>query len=524
MVTRNGNRVARGRQERGIALLTALFALLLISGIAFGMMYMANTETAINYNYRDLQKAEYAAFAGLQEVRARLTSGVTNQITALPTALPSTTAGIVYLRNPRGSETIDPTSISNAYFDTELCHEGFPGLNLTETAASTANMPCTTAAPSAAVSYVSSIAPDTGTNAAMAYKWVRITWKNNQSSGGDTGHAWLVTGSSGTPASTQICWDGQHETLLPADGRANCDAAPVGVNNYYYTQSVYMITALAVTPSGARKMMQVEAALNPPLITNAAIDTNDFVNTSGSSVTINGYDNCNCSCTTAKGQAVPTCTNRVTGGGCTGSTYAIFTSQTVSSSGSPAIIAGTDPPVAQNQTFPYDVPSLISSYKSAPGAVNTSGPPYNMNCTGTPANCGNYSGGGGTPTFGSAPNPFPPTNVSNPPGEVDQITYVPGSLDLQAHPSGAGVLIVDGDLTIHGGIDFYGLILVRGVLTFSGSGQGQAVNVIGGVLSGAGSVADSLSGGVNIQFDHCALLHNQVAAPPKNLGLHALAY
>ena len=68
MFTRNGKRT-HSRQERGIALLTALFALLLISGIAVGMMYMANTETTINYNYRDLQKADYAAYAGVQRFR-----------------------------------------------------------------------------------------------------------------------------------------------------------------------------------------------------------------------------------------------------------------------------------------------------------------------------------------------------------------------------------------------------------------------------------------------------------------------
>ncbi|PYX64148.1 MAG: hypothetical protein DMG74_14470 [Acidobacteria bacterium] len=38
--------------ERGIALLMVLLALLLLSAIGMGMMYMSDTETSINGNYR----------------------------------------------------------------------------------------------------------------------------------------------------------------------------------------------------------------------------------------------------------------------------------------------------------------------------------------------------------------------------------------------------------------------------------------------------------------------------------------
>jgi hypothetical protein len=512
-------RSSQSQVQQGIALLSALFALLLISALAIGMMYMANTETSINYNYRDMQKAQYAAYAGIQEVRARLMPTSASNIPA-PTVLPSATGGIIYLLNPAGgSDTVDPKSTSNPYFDTELCHEFASALSITDTGA---NVPCASGAPTASVtSTPASVLPDANTSAQIPFKWVRITLKNNKSAGGDATHPWYVTGSSATATTTPICWDGSNQLLMPADGRATCDAPPVG-GTANFTRSVYMITSLAVTPTGARKMLQVEAAFDPPFVSNAAIDTNDFVNTTGSSLTINGYDNCNCICTLAPGSAVPHCADRITGANCTGNTYAIFTSQEVDSTGSPAIIAGTTPAVAEHQPFPYDVPSLINKYKTAPGAVNTTSAPYNMVCTGTPSNCGNYSGSGST--FGTPPAPFPPTDVVSPPGEVDQITYIPGSVDLQAHTGGAGVLVIDGDLTIHGGIDFYGLIIVKGVITFSGSGSGQGVNVIGGIVSGNGSVADTIGGGVNIQFDHCALGHDSITAPPKLLSARELSY
>src|SRR5215470_1404061 len=58
--------------ERGIAMLVAVFALLLLSVIGLGMMYSTNMETNINSNYRDKQIATYAAMAGLQEARDRI--------------------------------------------------------------------------------------------------------------------------------------------------------------------------------------------------------------------------------------------------------------------------------------------------------------------------------------------------------------------------------------------------------------------------------------------------------------------
>jgi hypothetical protein len=73
-------------------------------------------------------------------------------------------------------------------------------------------------------------------------------------------------------------------------------------------------------------------------------------------------------------------------------------------------------------------------------------------------------------------------------------------------------------------LEFYGLIIVRGVLTFSGSGNGQDYNVIGGMVAGNGSVADSLSGGINVQFDRCALLNQQLQQPLQVVATRELPY
>ena len=48
-------------QERGMALLVAMFTVVLLSVIGLGLMYSTNMETMINANYRDKQIAFYAA-------------------------------------------------------------------------------------------------------------------------------------------------------------------------------------------------------------------------------------------------------------------------------------------------------------------------------------------------------------------------------------------------------------------------------------------------------------------------------
>src|SRR4051812_20165305 len=95
--------------EKGIGLFIALFALMLLSAIGLAMVYSADTETAIDANFRDQQNATYAALSGLQEARDRLFLGTTvggsttvsGKLT-WPADLPSTSAAnIIYIINPR---------------------------------------------------------------------------------------------------------------------------------------------------------------------------------------------------------------------------------------------------------------------------------------------------------------------------------------------------------------------------------------------------------------------------------------
>ena len=59
------------RDERGIALFVAILALLLLTAIAAGMMYLSSTEVALSSNFKAEETAYFAARAGVEEVRDR---------------------------------------------------------------------------------------------------------------------------------------------------------------------------------------------------------------------------------------------------------------------------------------------------------------------------------------------------------------------------------------------------------------------------------------------------------------------
>src|SRR3984957_8865190 len=163
--------------ERGIALFFAIFALLLLTAITFSLVFMSNTETVVNANYREEQIAYFAAKAGIEEARARLMASDPSHITPSLTA-PTTAGGIIYLVNNAGvANAVQPWVSTNAYADTELCHDGYGLAGLTVVAP---DVRCTTL-PSSTTYYttVASTIPFNGTSNALPYKWVRIAPKLN---------------------------------------------------------------------------------------------------------------------------------------------------------------------------------------------------------------------------------------------------------------------------------------------------------------------------------------------------------
>jgi len=236
-----------------MALIIALLLLLLISAVGLGMVYMSTTETSINTNYKDTQTAFFAMRAGLEEGRDRLRANSAFPI-VLPTSMPPAAGSIVYITNPAAApDAVTPQTWNTTYFDDEYCHESFVG-GVTYRPSST---PCTAADVPVGFTTVASQSPNTATAGALKYKWVRITLKQN----GTFPNALVdPTQSTAVGLASQVCWDGTllQERVVKAMGAGftTCaDAKNAGFN----VQPVYLLTSMAITPQGSRRVGQYEA-------------------------------------------------------------------------------------------------------------------------------------------------------------------------------------------------------------------------------------------------------------------------
>ena len=237
------------RDERGMALMLALFALLLLSGIGLCMVLSSNTETRIDANYGGSLRSYYAAHSGLEEMRDRISYLSTTRPDGLADKLPTTIAGnpggVLYVVNPDAGEIVDPTDPTSPYFDVQLCHDYNSGVTVRDsrcTAVPTGTWMLTSqnAAPAAAVP--------------LGYKWVRINLKTNRIA------APYYVDQKGDPATldTLVCWDGKTEQLSPGGATPACDANGM--------QPVYMLTSLALS-QGTRNLLRAEvvgASIRPP--------------------------------------------------------------------------------------------------------------------------------------------------------------------------------------------------------------------------------------------------------------------
>src|SRR5258707_8066928 len=536
----NGKYTKRLKSQRGIAMMVALLALLLLAAVGMGIMFMADTENSVNNNYRDSQKAYFAARAGAEHARLLLVKDAALNASAMALTPPQSgsPAKMIYLKNPTSGEAIDPTTAAgstlsaNPYLDDQLCWERY-NLGLTP-----GNGPCgsnsqtgqlLTNSNSFTGTTMTSTAGVNGTDA-LPFKWVRITAKQNLMG---------ALGASGTKVASlpadgqQVCWDGTNEVVITL---GTCQGQTPAL------MPVWQLTSLAVTSKvganpGLRRMVQMEVALNPPLIPPAPISVQAPVSLQGS-YTLNAYDNCACSCTTTGngGHQVTACLPRAgqPPTACATSAHAIYTQNTVSTignSGSTTTSFGSDPTTTASvqSVNPWpnslNINNLINKY--SPGASSPS-----FSCTGTqdltttPAtykSCGTQSG----QTFGTYPTGLPTEPAV---GSYTSVTeYIPGSVHLTGDASGSGILIVDGDLDINGGLNWYGLILVRGKVSFTG-GAGASTNLYGAILAGddvnASNTAqtDNFGGSINFQYDVCALKRLGGTTPPQLLATHEIMY
>jgi hypothetical protein len=459
--------------ERGIALLLTIFTLLLITAIAAGMLLSTNTETKISANFRDEQTAFFAAKAGIEEIRDRLRGSAPNSLSAiLPTTLPGQNGWALYVTNPLGSETVAPWSMTgNNYPDDEICKEQDVAATCTGTPpALTGSSWYTTAAAS------SSYAP-ASPSPNLAWKWARITVKTNRTSSGTTT---TNTVNGNTTDSSRVCWNGTNEVTTT---QPSC--AAIG------DKQVFVITALGVTASGSRRMVQAEAAATTPSLPGALIfdGSNPVYGVPNSNaMVVSGFD-------AVQGPN--------TGAGC-----------------APAInepaLGAYDNPAVTTLTNAVPKPGIYTGTGGSPSVGNVNSQMGGLNTVTGLNYLVNTVVSGADPANVYSGNPPSLTNPGT--NSAPVINVVTGDLTLAGGFTGSGILLVEGNLTLNGNPNYNGVILVigKGVINKNGGGNGVVNgsilvanlydsngNLITSGPPGVPTINWNGGGTVNVQYDSC---------------------
>jgi Tfp pilus assembly protein PilX len=455
--------------------------LMLISAALMGMVMMSNTETNVSANFRDEQTAFFASKAGVEEIRDRMRSNATDSLSAtIPaTALPGTLNGILYITNPASGETDTPwLPLGANYPDDEICKE----------------VACTSGVPTGTWYTSGSKSTTYAATPVLPWKWVRVMAKLNKPSA--TSKLTPVNGSSGSDltAGYRVCWNGTNEVAINNITYTSCSAA----NTTY--KPVYELTALAVTSSGSRRMTQYEVTQTafPPLPAPLIFDgSNPTYNAPNSNAfTVSGNDaNLGLFGNGTGCPATPGPSQYAVGGYDGTSVSTLVTAipkpaKYVGLPGSPSV--GNVSSYLSNLSTVDGLQALVNSVTAAADPANI----YNGN-TSSLTNLGTSSS--------------PVINVVN------------GDLTIGGGLTGTGILLVTGTLTMSGNPSYTGIILVigKGVFVKNGGGNGtmdgsilvanmnnsSGTPIALGYGNAPGSPTINWNGGgnANINYDACAI-------------------
>ena len=462
MKIHKNSRLAQNKQ-RGVALVAVMLTLLLVTAMAAAILILSNTETSTSSNFKDEQKAFFGAKAGLEEARDRLRAGNSYTIT-YPTTLPGNgSTGVLYITNPlTTSDTVAPWNSSNKYVDDEICLESYSGSSLTCTTSNGKSLPSGTYYTSTTAN--SAFAPTTGS--VLDWKWVRVTLKQNNS----FGSGYYVNGNSGT--TSQVYWNGNSECVQTVSNSSTCNLP------------VYVLTALAVTASGSRRLVQMEVARDQLNFTAPSALTLDgsgdsFTGADSANYQVNGNDQGGCG-SSPSGTSVPAI--GVPSGDTTDKTAIINQIDTTVNSNTNKESNYTGSGSTTPDVEPVALPSSMSSVSNLQSLVSQLKNDVTQPVINGPAS--------GLSNPGSASSP--------------QIIYVNGDLTVSGSTVGTGILVVTGNLTFKGTAEWDGLVLVVGTGVFQMDGTNtfkgavviaDTLNSSGGTLSVLGSAQGTVAGG-----------------------------
>lgn len=482
----------RKQKESGVALLIAIFVLMLVSVVAISLIMASGGESALAGNYRASSASYLAAVAGIEEARGRMlpkNADYFNKTTAnfIPTSGTLAVGQVRYILNPGPGESA--SSLLTTYPDNEYATEfgSAPSSSNTQSLAS-----------------VSTVTSNGTTYYGPLFKWVRINAATEKSIGTDVNQDGTID------STTPLYFDPTHTTALGTT-QPSLIVPPMvaGVPNLTATpnaRQAYQVTAYAQMPDGSKKTVQyVIAPVTYPVNFPSAVTL------AGNSITFNGANS-----------------NQYYVNGTDGS-------------GSPPAVAGCNPTgnsyPAVGTTSGPDVANIIAGI---PGNRDNH---YTGGGLGQPS-VGNVSLAGGLQTpadlnnmvtaieanadlviTGNATQANMPSNMS---ASNPMVVVVDGNFSMSGNYSGYGLLVVTGNFSYTGNTGWAGIVLVigQGTTTFSGSGGGNAEfdgaifaattkDISGNTLSSFGTTSFDISGGGGngIYYNSCWI--NQANQPPS---------
>jgi hypothetical protein len=428
----------RSRREAGVALLIAIFVLLLICVVGIALMVASGTESALAGNYRSATGVYYAALAGLEEGRGRLLPRNLNYFNKkngnfMPASGTTLAYGDVrYITNPAGGENVLIDYPDNEY--------------LVEFGAS----PPSTPAPVGSVSTVAGIQ-------GPLYKWVRINAVTEKSLNLD------VNGNGNGDQKEPLFFDGAHLTHNATPGF-----------------QAFEITALAALPNsnGSQKILQyvvapVQMNLNFPAALTLA----------GNNVTFSGPPDS------------PTYPFQITGndqlhGGTCGTPKAAVPAIGLTSGTTPSSIANT-PPLPHPSQY-TGVPPSAPLVPPTPSIRTISGELGLSPSLETPA--GFDSAVQSIMQNADAVITGPADQSNLPP---DMSPSNPRTVFIQGDPGQPS----QGNFNLTGGFTGYGLLVVTGTFTYSGDSGWKGIVLVvgqGKVIETGGAGGNEFDGAILI--------------------------
>jgi hypothetical protein len=500
---------SRKQKESGVALLVAIFVLMLISVIAISLIIASGGESALEGNYRSSAAAHLAGTAGLEEARGRLlkkNADYFNNTIAnfIPTATPLNVGQVRYILNPNAGQGETLANLLANFPDNEYAVE----FGAAPVPANVLTIPS-----------VSTVTAGGTTYYGPEFKWVRINAATERSINTD------VNGGGLDPTNTPLYYD---PTGLPKPSLIvppMLGVAPNLVPNLVATpnaQQALEVTTLAVLPDGTRKLLQYVVApvsypLNFPSALTLAGNNVQFGGAASNQYFVNGTD--------GSGNPPP-----VAGCNPTGNVFSA-----VGTTGANNVTNIVDPlnPIApytgipNNRddhyigTLPNPLPPLPNPYPSVGNVALTTG-------LQTPASLDQIvqtiTNNADVVINGNATQANMPAGMS---ASNPETIVVNGDFSMTGNFTGYGLLVVTGNFSYSGTTGWKGIILVvgQGTTTFLGNGGGSnefdgaifsatTRDANGNELPAFGNVGFDISGGGGngIYYNSCWI--NQANQPP----------